>query len=227
MTPAKATIRRLGARQLVWQFHQPSPRARVLEHADELMDPFPCFSHDIDIVRAGLAHLGFVEPLVPLTVWISEFEPVSRVLAFTAQRLKYSQHEPPKLKANAILLAGKRTPIHPAVTRYLVAHEYGHALEDWIETARGLKSDALHEEYLALRAGVGRHHGDGQRWTDAIGEVMACDFRVAVANVETEFWPHPGIPLPDARIAQWWDEAISDVRRASGQEELFQQTAIA
>jgi hypothetical protein len=58
--------------------------------------------------------------------------------------------------------------------------------------------------------------------------VMACDFRVAVAGVETEFWPHPGVLLPDHHVEVWWDEAMTDVRQASGQEdETWIQEALA
>jgi hypothetical protein len=63
-----------------------------------------------------------------------------------------------------ILLSGKRIPPHPAMTRYLVAHEAGHNVE-WMlvsvrEDASNLYDGRLLREYAALPAGgVPAHRG--------------------------------------------------------------------
>jgi hypothetical protein len=216
----KARVRRLTAKHLSWSFERQGPRAYLIGNYESApFDPFPCYSHDVDLVKGGLVHLAVVAPLVPLTVWVSSFESESRVLGWTTNRMNYGEKgERSTLAENAILLNGKRTPIHPATTRYLIAHEYGHAVEDWIEEARELPPNGLRAEYTAMRAGAGNHHGDAQTWDSSVGEVMANDFRLTVVGVETEHWPHPGIPLPDKNVELWWAEAIADVRKASGQD---------
>lgn len=226
----RTKVRHLKARDLRWSFDSDWPVAMILGYNREKMDPFPCYAHDAELVKAEVAKLEeIVAPLVPLTFVVADFESISRVLATTMQELSYNRKagERDKLKANAILINGKRTPQHPAVTRYLVAHEYGHALEDWIEEARELRVNSLRPEYAAIRPGSGTHHGDAQSWTSAVGEVMACDFRVAVAGVETEHWPHPEVGYPDHRVEEWWAQAIDDVRKASGQEPVWRQEALA
>jgi len=115
-----------------------------------------------------------------------------------------------------ILLSGKRIPPHPAMTRYLVAHEAGHNVE-WMlvslrEDAPHLHDGKLLREYAALRGlpAESLHFGECGAWHDSATEVFACDFRILVCGVETEFWPHPGVPRPEdvAGLADWWREAV-------------------
>jgi hypothetical protein len=113
-----------------------------------------------------------------------------------------------------IFLCGKRVPPHPAVTRYLVAHEYGHNVEYMLNIARGAQSawdEALSIEYAQVRGlpDSTLHHGDGGNWHDSIHEIIACDFRILVCETEVEFWPHAGIARPEhvPALAAWWAEA--------------------
>ncbi|MGI8334376.1 hypothetical protein ACRYCC_30870 [Actinomadura scrupuli] len=59
------------------------------------------------------------------------------------------------------------------------------------------------------------HAGAGGTWYDGIHEIWACDFRILVCQVETEYWPHPGVPRPEeARgLAGWWS-AMADLSAA-------------
>ncbi len=120
-----------------------------------------------------------------------------------------------------IVMSGKRQPPHPAMTRYLVAHEYGHNVEWMLERVRDSKtlhSGEVVAEYAKLRGlpDDALHHGSGGRWHDSATEIFACDFRILVGQTETEHWPHPGIPHPvdvDADLAAWWAQSLDEMSK--------------
>jgi hypothetical protein len=124
-------------------------------------------------------------------------------------------------QAHSIVLFGKRTAIHPAYTRYLVAHEYGHAAASRVRRALGWAAhdDSKYEAaYMKLR---GSSESDvrygGKRWHMHPAEVMANDFRILVMQREAEFWPHEiPPPAPDSAVAAWWAKARELVTSQSG-----------
>lgn len=124
--------------------------------------------------------------------------------------------------AGTIVFSGKRIPPHPALTRYLVGHEYGHQGERMINVARGGEQSARYAfmgAYAQVRGldADSVHDGSGGRWHDSAIEVLACDFRILACDVETDFWPHPRVPRPEEvdGLAGWWKEAIADVVAAT------------
>lgn len=107
----------------------------------------------------------------------------------------------------------------------LVAHEYGHVVEDFLNTAvrnNSLGSTATEQEYAELR-GLPLHidAGGGGHWHDKPGEVMANDFRLLVCGVEPEYWPHPGIPRPEGntQLIDWWQRAEAACRELQAKTE--------
>lgn len=122
--------------------------------------------------------------------------------------------------AHCIILAGKSIPHHPAMLRYLVAHEYGHAVFNHVMPRLGYHQNErreLEREYMALRgaADTTEVYTSGQ-WHRSPGEIIANDFRVLVMGREPDFWPHPGISHPHAvagSIGPWWDRAREVVSR--------------
>lgn len=173
------------------------------------VDVFPCYPHEEVLVRRELAHCKNVWPLpFPLSIYILPVEELTRTNGCFMLETIYTV---PQTYAGNIVLSGKRIPPHPASTRYVVAHEYGHAVEEAIAAQRGLKldSDAILGEYAEMRGLSASPTYGGGNWHLSVGEVFANDFRILLAGIETEFWPHPGIPRSEevpAAIA-WWEAA--------------------
>ena len=112
--------------------------------------------------------------------------------------------------ATCVVLSGKRIPPIPAMTRYLVPHEYGHMV--WYHVSRMLgyretDDSKFYELYMKTR-GVEDYQLDyaGGKWHKNPGEIIANDFRLVFTNHEREFWPHD-IPYPEETpIVDWWKE---------------------
>jgi hypothetical protein len=173
-------------------------------------DPFPCYSHDkeyvlkiSEVVEKSFT-LGF-----PSYYYLLPFEEISRTNGNARKCIDYNSEEQPYAYEGMIVLSGKRIPIHPAMTRYLVAHEYGHLVDNWICYKRGLDADALDEEYAKMRNIPFSDEYGGRKWHTNIGEIIANDFRIVVAGVEDEFFPHDCIhPHKDKNVIEWWENAV-------------------
>ena len=110
---------------------------------------------------------------------------------------------PVRSATGVIVISGKRIPIMPAMTRYLVSHEYGHLVETALVKAKRLDIN----EYAKMRGCDSRNtefYG-GRTWHKAFGEIFANDFRIIVCDREPEFWPHPVChPSSDKALIEWW-----------------------
>lgn len=179
-------------------------------------DPFPAYPHDPDAARKAADHVAACcPPLWDVNLYLADREETSRSNGHSNvheggryEGSEWVQDEP----SGMILLSAKRIPPHPAMTRHLVAHEYGHNVEYMLNSLRGgrhvASCDDLEREYAEMRGlpPSSVHHGEGATWHDSACEIMACDFRIVVCGTEAEFWPHPGIPRPEEvpAVRQWW-----------------------
>lgn len=207
-----------AADQLEWPFRgEPhirlQPRDEKAYGSQVQVDPFPCYSHDAGLVKeiAGICETQFPMGFDP-TYYILPFEDLSRTNAYSSRHSIY-KGDPPYPYEPYMSLSGKRIPLHPAMTRYLVAHEYGHLADYWITYKLGFdeSSDEFRKDYAARRGITASFAYGGHRWHTSIGEIIANDFRILVCNVETEFWPHPGIARPEeSAIRAFWLDAIND-----------------
>lgn len=213
------------AKEIRWTFDGKDPHLRLPvgswgERVE--VDPFPCYTHDKDVVRKELKKVVDCSWDLGATVFIGHYEGLGRSNAFASEHGEYDYDAPvdengryPGEYLPFIFLQGKRIPPHPAVTRYLIGHEYGHCVEYWLNRKLGLDKggrnyNGLQDEYRKLRNMKPVNHYGGGTWHKCVGEVFACDFRILVCGIEPEYWPHKGIdyPTPDSPVGRWWTHLI-------------------
>lgn len=223
MRDLKSRIECVSANDLHWSFANPFPKVQTRPRVAGCysnsveVDPFPAYPHEYDTVIATAEKVETVFPVgFAPTYYVMHFEESGRT---NGQFHRHWISEPgtpsPMPFDPYIVLGGKRTPIHPAQTRYLVAHEYGHVVQAWIEWRRYIKDSAVTDferEYAAMRGVPDSATTDygGGRWHKAIGEIIANDFRILVAGVEPEFWPHSGFARPEDvdGLASFWADML-------------------
>lgn len=209
----------LGDSDLHWPWRnvQGGGPQYAIGNSRTLVDPFPCYAHDRELVAETLALVEAALPIsAPPFVWILSHEPWERTNGWAQSETDWDDEADEWQRvAGHIVLAGKRIPPHPGVTRYLVAHEYGHHVEYALLAARGLQQheDAVRDEYRALRKLPEQPFYGGRTWHATDGELLANDFRCLVAGVETEFWPHPGFDHPSTvpAVKKWWKKTVKEL----------------
>lgn len=179
-------------------------------------DPFPAYPADANLVRELLNKVSAIWPLKQdLTLFISNKELVDRVNAFATYSWDYKRRdEDGNYPWNGVIvISGKRIPIHPAMVRHLVAHEYGHQVMYEMCSNRSDKNmpyedkDTLMKEYCKVRGMKHSKRYGGGHWHDSPGEVFANDFRTIICGEEAEYWPHPQLkhPLASPDVIDWWN----------------------
>jgi hypothetical protein len=196
------------------------------------VDPYPAYAHDVELVEGLAAQCEERFPLsgARIGIWLLSHDFIDRVNGVTFEDYIYNREDGTEWKeevlchcgcgemkkfsgqALTIVLSGKRIPIHPAISRYLVTHEYGHAVFDYIARRMGYDygdHDKLKEEYMKLR-GLENYtlKYSGGKWHAAPGEIIANDFRVLFTKQEIEFWPHEcALPNWYQPEGLWWKKA--------------------
>lgn len=176
------------------------------------VDPHPAHAHDIKLVRKLIHKVENAYKFSIKPVWhIFEQEVLERVNGWCQAEYLYDNSKGKKRIEHHIILSGKRIPIHPAMTRYLIPHEYGHAVEDNIilkELGDLGKVEEFRAEYRKMR---GLKTSDAKysskSWATSTGEIFANDFRILMCGLEEDFWPHPGVthPLKSKAACKYWD----------------------
>jgi hypothetical protein len=179
----------------------------------EQCDPFPCYAHPVDRVRQVTELLNEVMPLSgSVDVYLPAFEDPGRTNGWASQQSYYKD----KTQFGALItLSGKRIPLHPAMTRYLMSHEYGHVVQYWVEHTFGLKNlIAAYAKDIRGYEHKTTYYG-GKTWHEAPGEIFANDFRCLVARQELEFWPHEVMmPIWTPKACGFWDVAMDSWEKA-------------
>lgn len=205
---AEALMEVFLARDVKWQYEHEHPFYQITPHSYEWVDPMPAYAHSAHVVHGTLEHCKTVfPPVTDMTVAVISHESRGRTNGWSSK--DYYGDKPWHA---VVCLSAKRIPIHPAMSRYVTAHEYGHHVHWWLEHLRGLEENEMYDEYAKIR-NVRNIPGTPGQWHKAVGEVFACDFRILLAGVELEYWPHPGIERPDSLatdhpVRQFWKDVI-------------------
>lgn len=196
--PSNQTIYRVRAFDLQWDFADKNPRIVLNGWNVTKIDPFPCYSHDEKLVRSYIDNLPFNIP----TTWIvSDYDSVHGTNGFADRRYQDIDND-----IYYVFLGGKKTPIHYAITKYLIGHEYGHIVEFYITKKLKIKN---REEFLKRYAEVRQipfsmEYG-ALNWHTNTGEVFANDFRHQMTGLEIGYWPHTFDRIPfNSKIYHWW-----------------------
>ncbi len=206
-------VQYLRPQDVTWPFSASDPYFLVnpagTYHTQIHIHPFPCYVHERPVLLDEQARVEASFPIgFPPTYYVLPHDTPHGTNAYATSNAVWDGSKQTGF-APYVVFAGKRTPIHPAMTRYLAGHEYGHLVQQWIEHQKGYRDTTLLEkEYAAVR-GV-KFSGDygGGRWHDNTGEVFANDFRILIAACELEYWPHPGVPRPEEvpGLRDWWQQ---------------------
>jgi hypothetical protein len=181
------------------------------------IDPFPAYAHDPARVDFHLSEVQASFPVgIPPHCFLLSHEEMGRTNGYADVAHDYDQKTGKSVPKPFIVLCAKRIPIMPAMTRYLVAHEYGHVVEYWIRRMEGGDKGPLErtespmlQEYARMRDMPMQMIGRGGDWHSALTEVFANDFRILVANAEVEFWPHEvEHPHQVSCLRGWWERAV-------------------
>lgn len=179
------------------------------------VDPFPCYPHDPALVHSEVAYIESVVKLpFPPHYFSLPYETLGRTNGWADGNSRYTEQDEQgnwKTEPNPyIVLSGKRIPIHPSMTRYLIAHEFGHVVHSNLAHLMEIKYDELKDMYAkdVRKIECIKDYG-ALKWHKNIGEIIANDVRIALFGRETEFWPHEVEYTPN-EVVKWWKEKAEE-----------------
>lgn len=225
--PKESIVLELTREDIRWSFNAEGPYVmfgRGTYQRSKRIDPFPAYAHDLTEVRKALSYVQQVFPVgFPPAVYVMHMEEITRMNGWTDYDEIYDDDAPkdaPKKWTPNIVLSGKRTPIHPAMTRYLIGHEYGHVVSQWLNYLFGnpISNNPVLRDYAKMR-GMESVDYNGGKWHLHPMEVFANDFRILVTGLETEFWPHPTVDRPERvpEVVTWWAKRSEVLLHGRGQ----------
>lgn len=185
------------------------------------VDPFPAYGHDPVTVEVEAKRATEAFPIPQqVDICVLDREAIERTNGWCDCAYHWSgKEETPRRWSATIVLSGKRIPPHPAMTRYLVSHEYGHAVRHYLSWKNDEKDGArtLYAEYEKLRGFTTAKNYGGGTWHACVEELFANDFRILAVGAEKEFWPHPGFARPEGlpAIVDFWAKAVEEAKVAS------------
>ncbi len=209
----------IDPKEMKWAFNGGQPSYNIKQlcydydcHID--IDPFPCNSHNSKLLLETVTKVEGKFKIGAPTRWIVLPNDTTHYTNAYAQKNYVSGEENRKKYKfeGMIVMAGKRTIIHPAMTKYLVAHEYGHMVDYWITAMMNEKLDSTNEtifrkKYAEMRGIEYNEKYGGGNWVDNIGEIIADDFRIVVANTDKDFYLHTCThPLEHTEVKKYWSK---------------------
>lgn len=181
------------------------------------IDPFPCYHHDMDLVHKQVERCEFIIPLPYFPQYfILPNECISRTNGSATSNEDWGKRGDSDFAPlnPYIILYGKRICIHPAMTRYLINHEYGHVVEYNVEAFLKIKKEDFQKEYAEMRGVEYNTNYGSLRWHTNIAEIIANDIRIAILESEIEFWPHIGVdnPFKNEKIIEYWKKYFEKLK---------------
>lgn len=225
-------IKILNESDLSWSFEEPLPYMYLRTTNNNTyhvkFDPFPCYQHNTELITKEIRRVESIFPMKnPVTWIILPREGVCRTNGWhTAYDFFYDDVVKDRLEKEGaecesiIAFFAKRIPIMPAMTRYLVAHEYSHAIEQYVYRKLGYKDSGPFRKFYAeeIRKIPNNPGYGGGKWASNIGEIFANDARILVFGAEEEFWPHE-VEHPNSpklkKLRKWWKEIRDSVVKPS------------
>lgn len=186
------------------------------------IDPFPTTVTDVKIVEERVPVIESKFPIGTILQWvILPHEVMERSNAWANYDYLYCDNteegsliQKKHKMTGLVVFSGKRGNIHPAMTRFLVAHEYGHQVDYWINALMKAEEDSrdedlFHKRYAEVRGlefkddtnyGGGNYH-------DSLVEIIADDFRIVMGETDPDFYQHSCVnPLDCPSIIQYWND---------------------
>lgn len=211
----KVIIKSIKDKDIRWDFDDNSPYYYTKTHHSKYggvhikLDPFPCYSHDYNLVKDEANRISKIFPIKFDTYYfLFNYESIGRINGEAYNNvIKYKTENEKETWDGVINLYGKRIPPMPSMTKYLVSHEKAHLIDDWICYAQKLDKNGLDKKYEKLRnIRCDKKYG-GRNWHNNIGEIIANDIRICLFNSEVNFWPHDcEHPLKNKRIIEFWTD---------------------
>lgn len=204
-----------------WPFHEkPSVSLETKPYGTtQEVDPFPCYSHNEELVRNEIAYIEKVLPLPYMPQWfILSHEGPCRTNGWAADNKDYQWDKATDKRTEIpmpyIGIYAKRIPPMQSLTRYLLAHEYSHIVDYNLRHLMQCESQRFHEIYAGIRGIQPNQKYGALNWHNNIGEIFANDVRIIVFNKEGEFWPH-NVPHPMedetfAKLYPWFKEKFKE-----------------
>jgi len=196
----------IAPESIEWSFHSKDPSITVKlgsSYSIHYVDPFPCYSHSLELVTKEVKYIESIVKLPnPVHYFLSPFECTSRTNGQASDYVDYETDTPTPY----IMLWGKRVCLHPAMTRYLVAHEFGHCMDYALQRKMGELGKNFRKFYAENIRKIPFFDGYGAgKWHKSTSEIIANDIRVSLLRREIEFWQHE-VPHPDEKpeIAAYW-----------------------
>lgn len=191
---------------LQWSFNSKDPFVYIrTEPWNETVyvDPFPCHTHNSELVAEEVKHIANICKLPQYKVYILPYEDIGRCNGHATENLDYEKGTGKSAPYPHVVLYGKRIPIMQSMTRYLVAHEFGHVVHYYLAHKMGKTRDEFTQFYAENIRKIEVCKDYGYKWPLNTGEVIANDIRICLFNRELEFWPHQ-VPFPSETIYKYW-----------------------
>lgn len=221
MSDIDSRIIKLNDEDLTWQFDgSPYFKVKVTEgtkYSDyntfHNIDTFPCYSHDIELVKECATKAESIFNFNPKPIYIiMPFESTGRT---NGQAEKYNIGNDKYIPI--VVLWGKRIPIMPNMTNYLYHHELSHCVDYQACSQLKLEDSGLDEEYAKWRGIKNSSKYGARNWHTQTGEIIANDIRVSLFGAEPQFWPHK-CPHPDTKpeIKDYWMKFSAKMTEGNG-----------